>query len=294
MVVSDRAFRNRDCNSIRPTGFTIFELLVAIAVISILLALIVPAVMKSRMAAQRFRCSSQLRQMCLAAANYESTFGAFPSGVFFRQIRPYAEVSAELRDVVLFACPSDLSNANGNASEGKMSFAVNDGLGASGQEFRGIVPLRGKTTAASEITDGLSNTAMIAERLSFPWYAPQSVAWNERRGDWKRTFIYFSVIARTPEEFCKLCLNGSNRPIGTWVYTDKYQHLLPPNSSSCVLADSSGVGSGVDFGIGAAAGSVHDGGAFVGSCDGAVRFVSNEISTPVWQAQGTKSGGEPF
>ena len=119
MVVSDWAFRQRDCSSIKPTGFTILELLVAIGIISILLALLLPAVMQSRAAAQRLRCSNQLRQMLLAAANYESNFGAFPSRVFFRQIRPYAEVSVELRDVSLFACPSDVSNANGNVSEGK-------------------------------------------------------------------------------------------------------------------------------------------------------------------------------
>lgn len=61
------------------TGFTLLELLVAIALIGILLALILPAVQSTRQAARRTQCRNNLRQIGLAIHNHESTYREFPS-----------------------------------------------------------------------------------------------------------------------------------------------------------------------------------------------------------------------
>ncbi|OJW13704.1 MAG: prepilin-type N-terminal cleavage/methylation domain-containing protein [Planctomycetales bacterium 71-10] len=61
-------------------GFTLIELLVVIAIIAVLIALLLPAVQAAREAARRAQCVNNLKQIGLAAHNYQQGVGSFPMG----------------------------------------------------------------------------------------------------------------------------------------------------------------------------------------------------------------------
>jgi prepilin-type N-terminal cleavage/methylation domain-containing protein len=75
-------------------GFTLVELMTAISIIGILIALLIPAIAAAREAARRMDCSNRLKQISLAMCNYEAVHQRYPScrrGSSFAE-DPYARV----------------------------------------------------------------------------------------------------------------------------------------------------------------------------------------------------------
>jgi prepilin-type processing-associated H-X9-DG protein/prepilin-type N-terminal cleavage/methylation domain-containing protein len=62
----------------KSAGFSLLELLVVIAIMSTLIAFLIPAVMRARLASDRLKCENNMRQIALAMQNYASVNGSFP------------------------------------------------------------------------------------------------------------------------------------------------------------------------------------------------------------------------
>jgi len=137
----------------RRSGFTLIELLVVIAIIAVLIALLLPAVQAAREAARRAQCVNNLKQIGLAAANYESANQVYAMGMYqspgvvyqplgsqsvFVSMLPYMEQNAfnnaynfsvalydnpnftiVVSSINSYLCPSDPASATATATHSK-------------------------------------------------------------------------------------------------------------------------------------------------------------------------------
>ena len=303
-------------------GFTLIELLVVIAIIAILIALLLPAVQQAREAARRTQCRNNLKQLGLAVHNYHDVYGCLPiadvSGTStpvsaHARLLPYIEQAqlfalvdfnvpynhpnnsaARMTEVISFRCPSDPATLPSSVG-GRNNYYWNAGngivmydSGSTGQPQPNGVIYHSKRYRFSDITDGLSHSACMAEKLT----GDGSNGIVSPATDTFRPGTYPNNAAEAmaqcnAADVSDLGQQGYSNVGGPWLQqyhsTNQYNHVLPPNGRSCMFPPGR---------IATTANSQHTGGIQLLLCDGSARFVSENIDVNVWRNLGSINGGE--
>jgi type II secretory pathway pseudopilin PulG len=169
-------------------AFTLFQLLVVLAMLALLFAMLLPVIAKARAKAMRDQKLNNLKQLGLACHNYHDTMGHFPCGndangfsasahllPFIEQDTLYKMIdfkqattdkaNSEARAVIVkvFLSPQDPIMSVSKES-GATNYLYNAGSKPSLKENDGIFFQDSKTRIA-QIVDGTSNTLMIGETL---------------------------------------------------------------------------------------------------------------------------------
>lgn len=274
-------------------GLTVVELLVSIAIVGLLIALLLPAVQRSREAARTTMCRSHLRQIGIASHQYLDVHRRFPwreSGGWLYSLLPYVEQAsvyntlqetprAERSQVIpripVYLCPSDPTLRTYDVS----SYAVNKGLPQALGAFQAFVF---EPVSAASVTDGLSQTAMFSEYSSNTvvqrFQIPQAVPPLKLSRSQLEAFA--TNCQNAPQSLAPLSTGGDSHRVLS--LSGGYNHLSPPNSPICLL-NPHPAGAHPPF-------SPHAAGANVLAADASVHFVTAAIDRGVWFNLGTING----
>jgi prepilin-type N-terminal cleavage/methylation domain-containing protein/prepilin-type processing-associated H-X9-DG protein len=169
----------------RPAAFTLVELLVVVSIIAVLIGLLLPAVQASRAAARRTQCSSNIRQLGLAMAQFcDAHRGQFPdtshnqSGdveqSWIYTVAPFMESVDAIR-----ICPDDLKAAD-RLDQKLTSYVMNAYLTDEPRSFavtnHNKLRASSKTLVAFEIADQKAPIIENDHGHNHAWFTSLTVA----------------------------------------------------------------------------------------------------------------------
>ena len=309
-------------------AFTPIECLVAILVIGILIALLLPAVQSARESARRMQCAANLRQIGLAIHGYLAVHDVFPTAQlvhpkYHYQANPYSELTfilPHLEQVPLFnainfdfgfaesADAPTLENHTARATSVATFLCPSDGgeyLRNSYRFNRGRLDPFGPITCDGPfvvmptpalISDGLSRTAFVSERVGGTFVLGS--ADKVRNIKMTRNTVPYVPHVGAELESIERCLADREELWDAtsgryWFFSGfahgHYNHNGPPNDRRPSCG-----GGQRDTGAGGLISprSYHPGGVNVLMGDGRVEAVTDGIDPRLWTALGTRSAGD--
>jgi prepilin-type N-terminal cleavage/methylation domain-containing protein/prepilin-type processing-associated H-X9-DG protein len=315
----------------KKSGFTLIELLVVIAIIAILIGLLLPAVQKVREAAARMKCSNNLKQLGLAAHNYEGALGVLPAGAtqnlsqwafsFQAQLLPYVEQD-NLRRLVDFLQPLTLGSGGAQTLNPVHQAAA-----------RSPVPLflcpsdpapeRYQNNSAEWTPNNYMvniGTGLVTQSLTVPnegmvWYTARLRITDVTDGTSNTLLMAESLRGNNAETLAAqptdpwrqyASFGGPGNPAlmtdpfcagaTRWAGTRGSSWLWGREFNVCFTTTHLPNQRTTDCGNNGAgiykASSFHSGGTNVLLGDGSVRFVRDSVNLATWRAASTRAGGE--
>jgi len=286
-------------------GFTIIELLVSIAIITLLLGLLLPAVQAARTAARRTQCMSTLRQIAIASTNFESVRKSLPPGALgFSSAQPHrswlthllAHLELQNEELILessynssrypfdwikhplfakpqpaFSCAEDSRAFESPFSRGfkvaSTSYVGN--IGTNHQLTDGVFRTD-RGIRFRDINDGLSYTILSGERPPSP---DQFIGWWYAGAGMEDSGAPDFLLGSSETNSLSVSVLGQPCPTGPWNFKE---------------GDKKDVCDIFHYW------SLHPAGAHFAFCDASVRFVSYSIETNTVPSWATRNGNEIF